>query len=379
MLAEIILKIAGFDKEEHHFSYRPSLAGPERCIKQMVYWATETFQDREISDRAIVVMEDSSWAEQTTADKLRRSAYNLHSEQMHLNIPVGLEFLPERICKFIISGEECGKIIPAGNLGGHTDGLIQDMLNKDYHYEHKAINHFSFIRYWNGAYPLDHITQCCLYLISIRQDIPELDHSLLLIKNKNTSQFIDYLIYYDQASDTANIKEVCHSNNEKKTGNPYLFTMENVVNGTTEKFRQVHQHVQDQTLPDRPFERGTKFPCGYCSWEETCWEGYEQEFEERLEEGTLPEDFIDNLRYYLELNMHIGEMDKEKDKIRDSVLEELKKQNAKLARLGEYTVTVRLQSRTSIDKEAPPELLKRCTKQTFSEVLRITKPKEKKI
>jgi len=381
MLAEVLVKVAGFELEGHGlYTPRPSLAGPERCIRQMVYWANGTPEDRTIGDRFIMVLDDSSWHEHLTADWIRQSAYTLHSEQMHINTPMGLDFLPERICKAKISGKECGEVIPVGNLGGHIDGIIKDLLSNETHYEHKAINRFAFERYWKKEqYPLDYFTQSCIYQKGIRQLLPHLTRTCLLVKCKDTSQYIDCLLEYDVEKDTVRLLEVCHSNGEKNTGSPYLFTMENVVNGAAEKFRQVHQHIQEQTLPDRPFELGTNFPCGYCSWEETCWEGYEQEFEERLEEGTLPEDFIDNLRYYLELNMHIREMDKEKDQIRDQVLEELKKQNAQLARLGEYTVTVRLQSRTSIDKEAPPELLKRCTKQTFSEVLNIRKPKGKKL
>lgn len=380
MLADVLVRVAGFEKEDHGpYTPRPSLAGPDRCIRQMVYWANGTPEDRTIGDRFIMVLDDSSWHEHLTADWIRQSAYNLHSEQMHVNIPMGLEFLPERICKTKISNKECGEVIPTGHLGGHIDGILKDMLDNETHYEHKAMNRFAFDRYWNKEqYPLDYFTQSGLYRRGIQALLPHLTKTCLLVKCKDTSQYMDFLLEHDTEKDQVHLLEVCHSNGEKKTGNPYLFTMENVIGGAIEKFRRVHQHVREQTLPDRPFEHGTKFPCGYCSWEETCWEGYEQEFISRLEEGTLPEDFIDNLRYYLELNMHIGEMEKEKDQIRDGVLEELKKQNAKLARLGEYTVTVRLQSRTSIDKEAPPELLKRCTKQTFSEVLKITKPKEKK-
>jgi hypothetical protein len=153
-------------------------------------------------------------------------------------------------------------------------------------------------------------------------------------------------------------------------------TIENICSDALKRFEEVEQYKLEKKVHDRQYDKD-HWRCQFCQYGEICYENYEEEFNERLEEGTLPEDFIDNLRYYLELNGHISEMEKEKDQIRDQVLEELKKQNAKLARLGEYTVTVRLQSRTSIDKEAPPELLKRCTKQTFNEVLTIRKPKTK--
>ena len=100
MLADVLVKVAGFEKEDHGlYTPRPSLAGPERCIRQIVYWANGTPEDRTIGDRFIMVLDDSSWHEHLTADWIRQSAYTLHSEQMHINTPMGLDFLPERICK----------------------------------------------------------------------------------------------------------------------------------------------------------------------------------------------------------------------------------------------------------------------------------------
>lgn len=378
MLAEILHKVAGFEKHEGVYYPRPSLSGPERCIRQMVYWASKIPINKALADRFVMILDTSAWHELLTADWIQKSAYKLHSAQMGVDV-VELDFLPDigtHPC--FQCDKENPKEIPNNMLHGHLDGLLQNMLEVDVHYEHKAINHFTFNRYWAGVFPLDYFSQCCLYNRALRKDIPSLEHSLLLIKNKNTEQFIDYLIFYDAKIDTAHIKEMNNSNGERQIGSPYLLSIPNIVNDAINKFATVHYHTENKTLPERPFEYGTDFPCGYCSWEDTCWEGYGEEFAARSDTAQLPESYLDACRYYLELSGHITAMTKEKEQIRDQISAALKELNTKQAKLNEYIVSSRLQAYTSVDKSAPQELIKRCTKTTWSEVINIRKPKEKK-
>ena len=82
MLAEIIPKIAGMEQNEWDFKPRPSSAGPERCIRQMVYHGLG-FPSEPLSGRAILVFDDSSWHEELTLDWLRKSAFKIHSEPIN--------------------------------------------------------------------------------------------------------------------------------------------------------------------------------------------------------------------------------------------------------------------------------------------------------
>ena len=357
MLAELLHKIAEFESDESHpYHPRPSLAGPQRCIRSLDYYA-QGYDRKPFPGRFITVLEDSTIHEILIKDWIQKSAFTVHSEQMEVH---------------------CGGVyVPNENMWqvkGHIDGIITDMLGKDYLLEIKALSHFGFMDIWKGELPLDYIVQTCLYARGLHEVNPDIEQSLLLIKNKNQAQYCEIGLTYSFQSDTVVITEMILSTGERKVIDQVI---ENIVSDALKRFEEIEQYKLEKKVHDRQYEKD-HWRCQYCQYGETCYENYEQEFEERLEEGILPEDFIDNLRYYLELNMHIVDDEAEKAKIRNSVLEELKKQNAKLARLGEYTVTVRLQSRTSIDKEAPPELLKRCTKQTFSEVLNIRKPKGKK-
>ena len=65
----------------------------------------------------------------------------------------------------------------------------------------------------NGENPVDYFTQVGIYTNALTDIIP-VKEALLLIKNKNTAQFIEYLIGVEK--DKFIVKEITHSNGEKK-------------------------------------------------------------------------------------------------------------------------------------------------------------------
>jgi hypothetical protein len=353
MLAEIILKAAGMGKQERQpYRRRPSSAGPERCIRQMVFHANKTPVDKEMADRFVMVLDDSAWHEELTGDWIQKTAYKLHSQQMQVEID--------------------------GIGSGNIDGISTDIVGTDYLFEHKALSHCSFERYWKGTWPLDYFSQCILYVKGIQKVNPEIKKAILLIKNKNTSQYIDFLIHYDNAKDTATIESVTHSNGESRyaeNGKPLLI-IENIVSDAIKKFEEVDRHVANSTLPKRPFELSTKFPCGYCSWETTCWSDYEKEYQKLETDAILDEEIAQLAKYYMETNCHIKEMKAEHDSLKAKIKAILKTQHVREGRAGEYTITNVLQTRTKINKEMiPPDILKAATEKYQIEMLSIRKPK----
>lgn len=353
MLAEIILKVAGMEKKSKSKYYpRPSIAGPERCLRQTVYWASGIPADKQMADRFVLVLDDSSWHEELTADWMRKTAYNLHSEQMEVEVE---------------------------GLKGHIDGIITDITGTDYLWEHKAINHFTFERYWKGTWPLDYITQCCMYLRGLKKINPDMDIAVLLIKNKNTSQYIDMVIRYDAGSDTACIQSVTHSNGDKRQSKDKpLLEIKNIISDALGKFVRVSEYACSKTLPDRPFEIGTTFPCDYCSWGKTCWEGYEKEYLSLSTDVELTGEITNFCKYYLELNGHLKNMNKEKDDLKAQIKAILKEKEVSKGKAGEYTIHNRLQGRETIDKDLiPGDILSAAMKKTYSEILTIRKPKIK--
>lgn len=255
MLADIILKIAedeNREKGEHEYYARPSIAGPQRCIRQMVYWGLKTAK-KPLPGRAVMKFSDSSFHEDLTADWIRKTAYKLHSEQMHVNIPSTLTFLPERICKFKIAGKECGQVIPAGHIAGHTDGILTDLIEQDTLWEHKAISHFSFGMFEKAEeLPLDNITQTVIYLKGLQLIQPEMRQGLLLIKNKNTAQYLEYLISYDSKKDLTFVHNLISSTEGQKEINKELVGL---TQQAFDKFALVQEHITSKTIPARQYDR----------------------------------------------------------------------------------------------------------------------------
>ena len=354
MLSSILIKVAGMEKKERgEYCPRPSLAGPERCIRQMVYWASGVHEDKAISDRFMMAIDDSAFHELLTADWLSKSAYSLHSSQMEVMTRVGM---------------------------GHIDGIITDMLLVDRLYEHKAINHFAFDSYWKEkAYPLDYFTQCALYVESLRADLPLLDEAVLLIKNKNTAQYIDYVLHCE--NDTIHIREIEHSSGKIKKGDPYIATFRNLLSDAEAKFREVEKHKNEKSLPDRPFDMDD-WRCLYCSWGRTCWDSFSKEYDALQEQIVLDEEVATIAKYYLETRFHIKEMNRqvrdmqnESQLLQKKILAIMKDKKTKNAKAGDYRIMTEMREKRVIDKEKIPEdILQKATRVTTYLSMRITQP-----
>lgn len=379
MLADLIPKLASLEAEEEWedtYKPRPSMAGPERCIRSMVYHGLG-FPKSPWPGRLILTINDSSWHEELTLDWLRKSAYQIHSEQMHLNIPAGLDFLPERTCMVRIGGDPCGKIIPVGNLSAHIDGIFTDILGVDRLLEHKAINHFTFQKYWdNDELPLDYFTQCAIYTCGAQKVNPALVEGLLLVKNKNTAQYMEYLFYYpsDPEHDILTVINKTNSNGETKNLNIHI---PQIVTDACDKFKLVQQYIEAKTLPKRPYDFD-HWRCDYCFWGKTCWEGYEKEFKKLKTNEMLPDEVADMVRYYKEVGAHKKESEKEYEELKDKIKKMMKDQDTREGRAGEYVCKLSLSSVARLDKDLLTEAEReKATKTTYQERLNISSPKRK--
>ncbi|RPH47486.1 MAG: hypothetical protein EHM85_19765, partial [Desulfobacteraceae bacterium] len=297
MLAEILHKVAGqFSQEEHDYYPRPSLAGPERCIRQLVYWGIKT-AGKSLPGRTLHVFNDGNWHEELTADWIRKTAYTLNSVQM---------------------GVDCGTRHNI-HLFGKIDGIVTDMLKNDYLLEHKGLNHFTYQRYTNGEIPIDYVTQVCLYLEGLQKVNPDIKEAVLLIKNKNTSQFLEFIIALENGD--ATIKKRTDSSGETVEMNVVI---EHIVDDAFKKFAEVDRYISNNRsetseMPHRPYEMDS-WHCQYCQYQETCWKGYEDEYKALSDDAALDDEVATLCHYYLETNMHLKEMEAEKDSLRNKIL-----------------------------------------------------------
>jgi hypothetical protein len=371
MLADVIPKIAAeLQGPPADYSERPSSAGPERCIRALTYHAAG-IPRQPFPGRAMLIFDDSSWHEELTKDWIRKTAFTLHSEQMAVSLPAVLPWKKghTRWCYI------CKKALPAEDLHGHPDGILTDLARVDFMLEHKAINHFGYDRIWKGGWPLDNLTQLAIYMRAVQLLAPELTKGLLLLKNKNTAQYMELLCDYEAGGDTLTVEEIIRSDGERSAPG---FKMPGVVQAAIAKFAEIERYRAAATLPARPFELGTEYPCGYCGWAAACWDGYEKEYTALAEDAQLDKEWEDRAALYLEVSGHESRDRKHKEELRDGIVRDIAAAGLRGGRAGPYVIRLDLQDHWSVDQEQiPPEILERTRRNKPSLTLRITKPTPK--
>jgi hypothetical protein len=311
MLADIIHQIAEMGQEADHAYYpRPSLAGPDRCIRQMVYWGLG-FKRTPLPGRSLVILSDSSFHEDLTMDWLRKSAYKIHSEQMEVECRAPMRF-------------------------GHIDFLFTGIDDIDRLCEHKAINHFTFQKYWDGEVPQDYLTQTCIYLDGLRKVSPLLTEAVLLIKNKNTAAYLEYFL--ELSGEDCLVKSRTNSIGETKKMD---LTFPQIVTTARDKFLSVESLIAEKRLPKRPYDIDD-WHCNYCGWGGMCWDGYDKEFLELKTDAMLPNEVADLVRYYKELGAQQKDMKGEYEGLRDKIRNIMKESGAREGRAGEYICRLKL-------------------------------------
>jgi hypothetical protein len=315
-----------------------------------------------------LVFDDSSWHEELVADWIRKTTFKLHSEQMRVDLGVKIADY-----KFTIKGQ--------------IDGILKDLLGVERLWENKAINHFSFERYWNADYgdlealPLDNICQCCIYCGALQKESqPEIREILLTVKNKNTTHFIEYLIEYHHEEDVALLKEMTHSTGEKRDLDIFIYFP---VNYCIDKFERVeahareHENLEDVIPPAREYDMD-HWRCEYCPYGEECWKGYIGEMN-KLQKGVILEtDVADAARYYLEINGQLKEMEDEKDKVKGWIKDVMYFLKAGEGMAGEYSIKLKPTTTIRIDKKLIPDvILPQVSKKYYSDRISITRPMTK--
>ena len=349
MLPDVVLKFSGMNEKSEHYIRARSLLSPlEMCLLPL-FSRARGHKAKKMSDRYFAFMDDGFLHEELTADWIRKSAFQLHSQQLVLN---------------------CGTTTHLGqafDVVGSIDGIITDLLGVDRLWEHKAINHFGFERYLKGDYPMDYLTQCCLYLVGLQKVNPQIREAILLIKNKNTSAYLEFLLDYNSADDILVVKHLMGSDGTFRDGEDVaVFT--NLYRDAFDRFAQVEKHRVLQALPDRQFER-SDWQCDYCPYSEPCYENYQQEFTEFV---ALDAEAAAQAAEYVEINDIQATLKKRQDVIKKSLKGWLNSANACRAIADGYSVNLAFQKRTTVDnKLIPPEILKKASDEKTIEIFTV--------
>ncbi len=363
-MAEVLHKVAGFEKrEQKEYHPRPSSAGPERCIRQLVYAARGT-QGKAIGDRFVMVLDDSSWHEELTADWIQKTAYRLERRQAPITIPGVFPWEGDRKRRC----ETCKTDVSCADLHGHIDGVLVDLAGQRYLWEHKALNHFTFNGVWNGEWPLDYFTQTTMYMRGLG-----LDKGVLLVKNKNTAQYIEFLLSFDKAADMLTVEEVIHSNSERRKGQVFA----NLYRDAVQKFEAVEHFRVSGKLPERQYELG-HWRCEYCPYGETCWSTYEAELGAMQKGVSLPPGLARTVERYDLVSQEERNLGEEKKALAGEIKGAMKLLKIVSAVVGGLVPKITVQHRSQINREKiPAEILAAATEDKMIEVFRVDRVKAK--
>lgn len=259
MLAEVLLKVAAMEAAEREQLYRPrpSSAGPEECPRKLVYFARGVSREP-IMDRMATVLDDSSVHEELTAKWIEKSGFTLHDRQMRVEIAT----VTHRGRPF--------------TLAGSIDGLVTDLGGRTFLWEHKALAQYSWERYARDEWPLNYFTQCALYIAGLQRAGWPITEALLLMKNKNTSDYLEFRLAYDPDADELRaLERITGSAGEREdlTARPDA-VFRRVRTEAIARFDAVEAHWAAGTLPDRPYVEPQSFPCGYCPYRQRCWQDW---------------------------------------------------------------------------------------------------------
>jgi hypothetical protein len=260
VLAEVLHKVAAMEAAEREQTYRPrpSSAGPEECPRKLVYFANNLPREP-LLDRMATVLDDSSVHEDLTAKWIERSGFTLHDRQLRVEIAT----LTHRGRPF--------------TLAGSIDGLVTDLAGQTWLWEHKALAQYSWERYWDGEWPLNYLTQCALYITGLQKAGWAVSEALLLMKNKNTSDYLEFRLAYDPEADELRVLEKIRASEHRRialSDRPEA-VFRRVRAEALARFDAVEAHWAAGTLPERPYVEPQAFPCGYCPYRQRCWQDWQ--------------------------------------------------------------------------------------------------------
>lgn len=333
MLVQDIMRIReAYAEERKPYRPRPSAAGPERCIRSMVYHRLD-YPASPLPGRSLVVMDDSSFHEELTLDLLRKSgALRIHSEQMEV---------------------ECRAPMTTGSI----DFIIQTIDGRDVLTEHKALNHFTAEGFFaKDVLPLDYFAQMSIYAEAIcRMTGKDALPCLLLVKNKNTSAYVEFVCVYFMADDRLHVAEKVRSDGRHVTIDT---DFPGIVTAACEKFDAVERYALAGTIPERQYTERNEYPCSYCQYHGECWRGWEQELDVLVQDGDLT-GMQEQIEFYAQLKAEAASAEKEAIKLQPAIKAAMKAAGIGSGRAGNYWIQLRTQQRKELDRDLIPEDMKR--------------------
>jgi hypothetical protein len=374
MFIEAVHGAAQMGLTECHYRPRPSMAGPERCLRQIVYKGLGV-EGAPFSSRLAMVLRDGEAHERVSIDVLRHTLLHIHSEQhaldLHNALPWRAEY-PPYTCSVCPPVDGHPRSIPATTLHGHLDYLGRDLYGEDHLGEHKGVVSHVFKRYWDGEKePLDYFTQNVFYFRGLQEQGLPIHHGGLLIKNKDTSAYLEFELEYDYERDILTVPVITYAPGlEQRWINK---TYEGLYHHAIEKFRLADRHIVERTLPDR-LEDPDDSRCLYCPFDEICWAGYEPP--PLTEDLLLPDHLLPVAKELLALEEELKPKLDRQDQLKSTLIKELTVLHATRASRPDIEVKLSASTQVRLDQERLPAGLKKAFSKTIHvQRLTVRRPK----
>ncbi len=244
--------------------YRPRVSNAGACPRALTYQALGVEGRGEVG-RMPVLLSDGNLHEDSTITWLEQGGTNVIMRQYGLDVAViEGEPIDPWFCDL------CNKEIAGNILHGHIDGVVDDG-ERYYLFEHKGLGDFGFENL-DREFPKGYITQCSAYIKGLQNAGFDITSALLLVKNKNNSEYRQIYIEYDSESDIARAEN-------EWSGLVDIFS--DVLKGLVDLHQTVAtSRAPGANLPDRPFDQES-FQCEYCAYSATCWAGLRAEVSSR--------------------------------------------------------------------------------------------------
>lgn len=356
MFVETILGVAQLGIHPSPYRPRPSVAGPERCLRSLVYKARHV-PEPPPGRRLSMIFRDGHAHEDTSLEFLKQSLFVIHDQQRPINIP---NAFPWRINYPAYRCPECTQatghevLIPSTTLHGHIDALATGLDGRIRLFEHKAVVSHFFLRYWEEEKtPLDYFTQVVFYFRGLSLEGLAVTEGALVIKNKDTGALLEYEFEYDFPTDRLTVTALVRApGGERKT---IRAAYRNLYQQSIARFQSVDDHTEHQTLPARLPDHDD-IRCQYCPHSDICWEGYTLPIV--TEHVMMPEDLRAQALDFITIGSTLHPLAKRHQELKDLLKTAFLSRRIKSAVIGTEQLVLTTGTQTKIDQSTIPTILR---------------------
>jgi hypothetical protein len=325
-------KLKNLSRREFYFS--PSKAGD--CPRALFYEAKGVEPDQAtFLPVTPLVFTDGVYHEKDSIQLLSElPGISVVDVQKPVNVPIPKKFA-KHVTFLPTKCPVCGEEVPPNHLHGHVDGVIKTE-DSEVLLEHKALSSRVIHGFLKKGVSKGYAMQVALYLKGLN-----LKSGILLVKNKETGQLLEFEMHYDRKRDVLHVVRLTFSDGSTRELN---HSYDKITTKAFQKFALVEKAVKLDRLPVYDTEEASH--CFLCPYRRTCEEDLANQQLEAVEidvkslESEEREAFLKSLQEYLRLNDAKKEIDEKVEKARNELVSFMNKKNCKKVIVGGIPVSL---------------------------------------